>query len=378
MDGLLSVKNQKVIPDTRPRRPNLSIPLIGHIMSLRIPEKFLTLNMAFSFWSWFMFTMKKIVQSMLFVGAFQMSPALYATTAAPQHVVAQQAGGYSVQIGTLRITSLTDGSVPQDLYKLLQHTTPQKIDKLLEQNFQANPVEVSINAFLIELPGHKVLVDTGSGQLFGPGQGGRLIESLAAFGIHPNDITDILLTHAHSDHSGGLVDEGKRVFDNAIVHVGKPDIDFFFNDENQQKSGYDQSYFDIARKTIKPYLDAGKVRTFSDSEEVLPGITGTIHPGHTPGSAFYTLVNNGEKITFIGDLIHVAAVQFPQPNVTISYDKDPDHASQVRSRSFADFAHNKTLIAAPHLPFPGIGYVVHNDHGGYRWVPVNYTNRSSD
>lgn len=325
-----------------------------------------------------MFTVKKIVQSLLFVGALQLSPALYATTAAPQHVVVQQAGGYSVQVGTLRITSLTDGSVPQDLYKLLQRTTPEKIDKLLEQNFQANPVEVSINAFLIDLPGHRVLVDTGSGQLFGPGQGGRLVESLASFGIHPTDITDILLTHAHSDHSGGLVNEGQRVFDNAIVHIGKPDIDFFFSDASQQNSGYDQSYFDIARKTIKPYLDSGKVRTFSSSEEVLPGITGTIHPGHTPGSAFYTLVNNGEKITFVGDLIHVAAVQFPQPNVTISYDKDPDHATQVRSRSFADFADHKTLIAAPHLPFPGIGYVAHNDHGGYRWVPVTYTNRSDD
>lgn len=325
-----------------------------------------------------MLTVKKRVQSVLFVGALQLSPALYAATAVPQHAVVQQAGGYSVQVGHLRVTSLTDGSVPQDLYKLLQHTTPQDIDKRLAQNFQANPVEASINAFLIELPGHKVLVDTGSGQLFGPGNGGRLMESLATKGIHPADITDVLLTHAHSDHSGGLVKDGQRVFANATVHIGKPDIDFFFNDASQQQSGYDQSYFDIARKTLKPYLDAGKVRTFSGTEEVLPGITGMVHPGHTPGSAFYTLVNNGEKITFVGDIVHVAAVQFPEPNVTIAYDEDPDHASRVRNSAFADFASDKTLIAAPHLPFPGMGYVAHNDHGGYRWVPVTYTNRAGD
>lgn len=325
-----------------------------------------------------MLTVKTLAQSILFVGAFQMLPALYATAAVPQHVMQQQAGGYSVQVGTIRITSLTDGSVPQDLYKLLQRTTTQNIDRLLAKNFQANPVEASINAFLIELPGHKVLVDTGSGQLFGPGNGGRLIESLATRGIHPADITDILLTHAHSDHSGGMVKDGQRVFANATVHIGKPDIDFFFNDASLQKSGYDQSYFAIARKTVKPYLDAGKVRTFSGSEEVLPGITGTVHPGHTPGSAFYTLVNNGEKITFVGDIIHVAAVQFPQPNVTIAYDKDADRAAQVRNSAFADFVKNKTLIAAPHLPFPGIGYVAKNDHGGYAWVPVTYTNRAGN
>jgi glyoxylase-like metal-dependent hydrolase (beta-lactamase superfamily II) len=90
-----------------------------------------------------------------------------------------------------------------------------KIDALLAKNFQTNPAEVSINAFLIAMPGHKILVDTGSGQLFGPGNGGRLIESLATQGIKPEDITEVLLTHAHSDHAGGLVKDGKVVFSNA-------------------------------------------------------------------------------------------------------------------------------------------------------------------
>ncbi len=78
------------------------------------------------------------------------------------------------------------------------------------------------------------------------------------------------------------VKDGQRVFTRAQVYVGKPDIDFFFNDENQKKSGYDQNYFDVAHKTLKPYLDAGKVTTFSGTEQLLPGISGTVHPGHTP------------------------------------------------------------------------------------------------
>ncbi|MCE1557913.1 MBL fold metallo-hydrolase, partial [Enterobacter hormaechei] len=170
----------------------------------------------------------------------------------PQHVLKQQAGGYSVQVGDTIVTAFTDGSVPQDLHALLRRTTAENTDALLAKNFQANPVEASINAFYIAIPGHKILVDTGSGQLFGPGKGGRLIESLATQGIKPQDITDILITHAHSDHAGGLVKDGQRVFTRAQVYVGKPDIDFFFNDENQKKSGYDQNYFDVARKTLKP------------------------------------------------------------------------------------------------------------------------------
>ncbi|GAB7262845.1 hypothetical protein DZS_24300 [Dickeya ananatis] len=102
-----------------------------------------------------------------------------------------------------------------------------------------------------------------------------------------------------------------------------------------------------------------------------------MHPGHTPGSAFYTLTSEGEKITFVGDLIHIAAVQFPQPNITIAYDEDQDRAAGVRIHAFEDFARNKSLIAAPHLPFPGIGYVARNEHGGYAWVPVTYTDRAA-
>ncbi|WP_034912379.1 MBL fold metallo-hydrolase [Erwinia sp. 9145] len=323
-----------------------------------------------------MFMLKKTAGLMLLAGALSQAPGVYGAVPGPQHVVAQQAGGYSVQVGKIRVTSFTDGSVPQDLYTLLRHTTQADIDRLLARNYQSNPVEASINAFLIELPGHRVLVDTGSGQLFGPGNGGRLIESLATKGIKPEDITDVLLTHAHSDHSGGLVKDGQRVFTRASIWLGKPDVDFFFNDANQKKTGYDKQYFTVAQKTLRPYLDAGKVKTFSNTAEILPGITGTVHPGHTPGSAFYTLTSAGEKITFVGDIIHVAAVQFPQPGITIAYDEDQNKAAAVRQTAFAQFASQGDLIAAPHLPFPGIGHVAENDRGGYHWVPVTYTNRA--
>lgn len=324
-----------------------------------------------------MFTVKKFALSTLLTGSLLFYPVMHAAANTPQHVVKQQAGGYNVQVGSVIVTSFTDGSVAQDLHKLLRRTSEQNTDALLAKNAQTNPVEASINVYYFALPGHKVLVDTGSGQLFGPGNGGRLMESLATQGIKPEDITDILLTHAHSDHAGGLVKDGQRVFTNARVFVGKPDIDFFFNEENQKKTGYSQNFFDVARKTLKPYLDAGKVQSFSGTEALLPGITGTVHPGHTPGSAFYTLESKGEKLTFVGDIIHVAAVQFPQPNITIVYDQDQDGATRVRNHAFADFVENRDLIAAPHLPFPGIGYVMKGERSGYAWVPVTYTNRDA-
>lgn len=293
----------------------------------------------------------------------------------PAHVVQQQVGGYKVRVGDVQVTALSDGTIPIDVHALLKGAKPEDIDRLLMKSFQRNPLETSINSFLITLPGHQVLIDTGAGQLFGPGNGGRLLENLAGQGLKPEDITDVLLTHAHSDHSGGLVRDGQRVFPNATVYVGKPDVDFFFDENNQKRTGYEQKYFDIARLTLQPYLDAGKLRTFSHSEEVLPGITATLHPGHTPGSAFYKLTSAGESLTFVGDLIHVAAVQFPMPGVTITFDQNQAKAAAVRKAQFAAFTKQHALIAAPHLPYPGMGHLRGNARGGYDWVPITYIDR---
>ena len=294
----------------------------------------------------------------------------------PQHVAAQAADSYDILVGDVRVTALSDGTVPQDLHTLLHRTTVAHTDALLARNFQSNSVEASLNAFLVRLPGKLVLVDTGSGQLFGPGNGGKLLGALSRAGVEPSQITDVLITHAHDDHTGGLVKDGKRVFENAVVHIGKPDIDFFFDNANQVRTGYDKSYFEVAQQTLKPYLDAGKLRTFIGKQDVLPGISGEIHPGHTPGSAFYTLQSKGERIVFVGDIVHVAAVQFPDPKITITYDEDENGAARVRAQTFASLAKSGDLIAVPHMPFPGFGHVRAASGGGYDWVPVTYTNRA--
>jgi glyoxylase-like metal-dependent hydrolase (beta-lactamase superfamily II) len=306
------------------------------------------------------------------------APSSFAQAVEPQPTPALQGPDfYRFHVGSVTVTALSDGTVPQDLHALLTGTTAARTDQLLHDGFLSNPVEASINAFLIALPDRLVLVDTGSGELFGPGNGGKLVSSLAAAGYRPEQITDILLTHVHTDHSGGLVREGQRVFTNATVHVGQPDVDFFLNVANAGKSGYDRKYFEEAIKTLKPYVDANKVAGFSKESKVVPGITATLHPGHTPGSAFYTLTSEGNRITFIGDIIHVAAVQFPDPRVTILYDVDPKAAANTREQAFSSFASGRELVAAPHLPFPGVGHL-RQAGSGYQWVPIDYGNRGAE
>lgn len=281
-------------------------------------------------------------------------------------------GVYRFDVGDLRISALSDGTLPLDLHKLLVGITPDRMDALLRDGFETNPVETSINAYVIASGKRVILVDTGAGELFGP-VGGKLPASLKAAGYAPGDITDILITHIHTDHSGGLVRDKRMFFANATVHVAKADVDHFLDDRGLQDEASRKST-EEALATVGPYLRAGKVKTFTGRSEILPGITAIPTPGHTPGHSLFLATSGKDSIEFWGDIMHVGNVQFPQPKVTITFDVDQDAARAQRIARFAVAADARQLVAVDHLPFPGIGYLRRNGDG-YAFVPAVYRDR---
>ncbi|WP_042442626.1 MBL fold metallo-hydrolase [Azospirillum sp. B510] len=292
---------------------------------------------------------------------------------APQSTPQPSAAGlYRFTVGDLRVTALSDGTLPLGIKPLVQGLPPERIDALLAERFERDPLETSINAFLIDMGPRLLLVDTGAGQLFGP-YGGKLPVSLAAAGYRPDQVTDILLTHIHTDHSGGLALDGRMAFPNATVHVGQADLDFFLGGDTVAK-GVKPRLHDEALATVGLYLKAGKVKPFTEQSEILPGVTAIPTPGHTPGHAFYRVASRGESIEFWGDIIHVGPVQFPHPEATVAFDIDQGAARSQRLKRFAQEADSGQLTAAAHLGFPGLGRL-RRDGDGYRWVPVEYRNR---
>lgn len=289
---------------------------------------------------------------------------------------AAQNGVFRYRLGDFQITALSDGTVPQDLHALLKGASGPEIDGALARSFHSNPVEASINAFLIDTGSRLVLVDTGSGDFFGAGYGGKLVTSLRAAGYEPSQIDDILLTHIHTDHSGGLVHDGKEVFTKAVIHVGKPDVDFFLDPANQNGvGGYDKAYFQQAVASLTPYKASGRLKPFTGAVQILPGITSQPTPGHTPGHSFYRVESKGQSLIFVGDIAHVQAVQFPYPKITITYDVDQPAAAAQRVTQFKSLSDSGSVIAGAHLPFPGISHVRH-EGAGYTFVPVDYVNRA--
>ena len=124
--------------------------------------------------------------------------------------------------------------------------------------------------------------------------------------------------------------------------------------------------------SLNPYVSAGKFKPFEGDTELVPGIRAQSAHGHTPGHVTYAIESKGEKLVLWGDLMHVAAVQFPEPSVTIQFDTDSKAAMAQRTQALADAAKAGYWVGAAHLSFPGIGHL-RKQGGGYNFVPANYS-----
>lgn len=283
-----------------------------------------------------------------------------------------QPGFYHMAIGNIDLIALSDGSISQDMNKLLTNVKPGEVRTLFNLNFQDPVVELSVNAYLFKLNGKVILVDTGTSELYGPALG-YLPESLAKAGFSAEDVDIILITHIHSDHTGGLMLGDKMVFPNATLYLSQKEYDFWLTPKNYNEASKEMKpYFDQALLKMTPYVKAGKVRTFEFGKELFPGVLPIASPGHTPGHSFYKVSSKGESILFWGDIIHSVPVQFAHTDVTIVYDVNSKEAALSRKKAFADAAKNKYWVASDHISFPGIGHIA-AEGTGYKWFPVNYS-----
>ena len=293
-----------------------------------------------------------------------------AQAAAPQ-VKTQAPGFYRMMLGDFEVTALFDGTLDLEPKKLLTNTTQEQVGKLLDRGFEKDAVPTSVNGYLINTGSKLVLVDTGAGGLFGPTLG-NLQANLKAAGYQPEQVDDVLITHMHGDHVGGLVQDGKLVFPNATIHAGQEDADFWLNKANLEKASAEmKGFFQGAMASLNPYVEAGKFKGMKGGTELAPGIKAVPAHGHTPGHNIYVVESKGQKLVLWGDLMHVAAVQFAQAQVTISFDVDSKPAAVERKKAYADAAKGRYLVGSAHLPFPGLGHV-RAEGKGYVWVPVDY------
>jgi glyoxylase-like metal-dependent hydrolase (beta-lactamase superfamily II) len=310
-----------------------------------------------------------------------------AGASAPQ-VRTQAPGFYRMMLGNFEITALSDGTHPfpdevlttpkpgttggnNDRAKLLD-IDPEHANALLHAAYLTIPTEGSINAFLINTGSKLILIDTGAGTLYGSCCG-HLIANLEAAGYRPDEVDEIFLTHLHADHVGGIAPAGKIAFPNATVWASKIDADYWLNAANEKTApSFLRPMFEGDKASLAPYIALGRFHTFTGAPELAPGIWAIPAPGHTPGHTFYKVESKGQELLVWGDVVHVAAIQFPDPTVAIEYDSNEQEATETRKAVFAAALKGRFWIAAAHISFPGLGHVGTNGTS-YVWVPAPYT-----
>jgi glyoxylase-like metal-dependent hydrolase (beta-lactamase superfamily II) len=279
-----------------------------------------------------------------------------------------QTGFHRFQLGGTTITALCDGHFALSVQEVLRDgETPMQ--PLLERARVGAVVSSHVNAFLIELGTHRMLIDAGAGDLQDATLGDMSAQLMAA-GLRPEQIDTVLVTHLHPDHIGGLTRNGVAVFPHAVIHVPREEDAFWLGaGDPATVDASVRATFEHARQILAPYRAEGRYRLF-DSGAVWNGcVTAESLSGHTGGHVGYRLHTDEGDVAFCGDLFHVAAVQLADPDVTVCYDSEPAKARTTRAAFLADACRRNDIVAAAHAPFPGLGRIVAADNG-YAWHPV--------
>lgn len=273
--------------------------------------------------------------------------------------LAQSAGGPArmrpprlepVRVGQLKVWMLKDGQVSLE-GSLLKGIAPADVRRMLGGREAAM---TPVNAFLVQMPGMNVLVDTGLGKdpLGGrdPGEdSGHLVEQLAAAGVKPSGIDLILITHYHFDHVGGLLKaDGSRAFPRARLLVPRREHTFWLQEPTSLPERL-RSRIPRLKALFSAYEKAGAFHAFAEGEAPAPGIRALAAYGHTGGHTIYAFRSEGQDLWCIGDLVHFGAVQFERPEAGVAFDMEGEEAVRVRQAFFRQAARSKAVLAGAHL-----------------------------
>ncbi len=267
-----------------------------------------------------------------------------------------QPAATAFHVGKLSVASLADAQfvLPNDGKVFGGDAGPGAVAEVLKAAHAATDnVTLSVDALLVRDGSRLVLIDTG----LGPKAGGSLISSLKAAGVTPNQITDVLITHPHGDHVGGLLDaSGQPAFPKAKVRMSSADWTYL-----QSQSGM----ADLT-KAIAP-----QVAAFEPGAQVTPSITAIAIPGHTPGHVGYQIVSGKARLLDIGDTAHSSIISLAKPDWTMGFDGDAATAKKSRRATLTELANDHETIFAPHFPYPGVGTVVASGDG-FVWQAANF------
>jgi len=280
---------------------------------------------------------------------------------------------YAVQIGDIEVLVISDGVLPLPTQMLGHNAAASDRAEWLNDMFlPPDAFGWALNVVVVRSGSQTILIDAGLG--FDPDlqlpRAGQLVKRLEAVGIDLSSVTDVVLTHMHMDHVGGLIVDGvkEQLRPDLRIHVAAAEVKFWEEPDFSHVSmppGFPDALRSAATKLAKEYRS--NLRTFEEKHEVAPGVVVHRTGGHTPGHSVVRVASGGEGLTFAGDAVF--AVGFDHPDWHNGIEHDPEEAARVRVRLLRELAETGEMLVATHLPFPSVGRVS-VDGDAFRWVPV--------
>ncbi|MGA9439797.1 MAG: MBL fold metallo-hydrolase [Pseudolabrys sp.] len=280
---------------------------------------------------------------------------------------------YAQKVGAIDVLVISDGVLPIPAQTIAHNIEPAVRAARLEHEFLSpEMLEWPLNVVVVRSGGRTILIDAGIG--VDPGlnlpQAGRLIRRLEAAGIDLASVTDVVLTHMHMDHIGGLLIDGvkDRLRPDLRIHVATAELKFWESPDFSRvvmPAGFPDALRRAAKRFVNDY--GGQLRSFEDEHEVTPGVVVRRTGGHTPGHSVVRLASGGDRMTFAGDAVF--QVGFDQPEWHNGFEHDPEEAARVRVKLLRELAANRELLVATHLPFPSLSHVA-VDGDTFRCVPI--------